>query len=93
MAHAPRGGLEPRVKLVCLLSVFAALRSHRWQCAGDDGKEVAAETVGKPGPTRVIRVSGIDASESEPAAQPGQSAIQIPPHHFDGSGPYSAFGR
>ena len=85
------------MKLVCLLSVFAALRSHRWQGAGDGGesadKEVAAETVGKPGPTRVIRVSGIDASESEPAAQPGQSAIQIPPHHFDGSGPYSAFGR
>jgi hypothetical protein len=93
LAHAPTGGLEPRVKLVCLLSVFAALRSHRWQGAGDGGKEVAAETVGRPGPTRLIRVSGIDASESEPAAQPGQSAIQIPPHHFDGSGPYSAFGR
>ena len=28
VAHAPSGGLEPRVRLVCLLSVFAALRSH-----------------------------------------------------------------
>ena len=91
MAHAPRGGLELRV---CLLSVFAALRSHHWQGAGDGGesadnlKEAEAETVGKPGPTRVVRVSGIDASESEPEAQPGQSAIQIPPHHhFSGSGP------
>jgi hypothetical protein len=79
--------------------MFSALCSHHWTGAGDGGesadnlKEAAADTVGKPGPTRVIRGNGIDASESEPAAQPGQSAIQIPPHYFDGSGPYSAVGQ
>jgi hypothetical protein len=62
------------------------------QAAGEgseSGNEVAADTVGKlePGPIRVIRVSGIQIDESEPAAQPGESAVQIPPHHFDDSGP------
>ncbi len=84
---------------MCLLSVFSALLSHQWTGAGDVGesadnlKEATADPVGKPGPTRVIRVNGIDASESEPAAQPAQSAIQIPPHHFGGSGPDSAVGQ
>ena len=55
----------------------------------ESDKEAAADTVGKLGrwPIRVIRVRGIQVDESEPAAQPGQSAIQIPPHHFDNSGP------
>jgi hypothetical protein len=90
MAHyeaAPRGGLEQRV---CLLSVFCCTPSHQGagECSESD-KEVAADTVGKlgPGPIGVIRVSGIQIDESEPAAQPGQSAVQIPPHHFDDSGP------
>ena len=51
------------------------------QAAGENSesdKEVAAETVAKLGPVRVIRVSGID--------ERGQSALQIPPHHFDDSG-------
>ena len=64
--------------------------SHQGAGAGSESdKEVAADMVGKlgPRPIRVTRVRGIQVDESEPAAQPGQATIQIPPHHFDASGP------
>ena len=51
-------------------------RQRAGEGGGESNKEVAAETVGKLGP---VRVSGID--------ERGQSALQIPPHHFDGSAP------